>query len=392
MNVRGLLPLYFAIFLDLVGFGMAFPDLQLRAEKFGAPGWLIGALLSSYFITQFLASPHWGRLSDRVGRKPVLAFCTGLSALSMLVYAFADNIWIILFSRILAGLAAANVVVAQAYIADNTPEEHRQKSMGQMSSAILIGLIAGPAIGGYLAKLGGNYLLGLTAAAASALSLLWILVAVPHQAPKEAREPGKAPVFAFGLLKDVPDLRTIFWIASTGWFVLACLEGTFGRLIERTLGYGQAEFGIVFSYESLVGALVGLALGWISSRFANGMILKVGYFLQGVGVGYMPFARSFAELIAAATLFSVGTGVTNPTLNSVGSLLTSKDRQGELFGILQATRSLGFFVGPVIGGLLFDADPAAPYLLAAGVALVAAVLLRVPPKAERQTALATARS
>ena len=104
----------------------------------------------------------------------------------------------------------------------------------------------------------------------------------------------------------------------------------------------------------------------------------------------MPFARSFLELIAAATLFSIGTGVTNPTLNSVGSLLTPKDRQGELFGILQATRSLGFFVGPVIGGLLFDADPAAPYFLAAGVALVAAVLLRVPPKAERQTAPAAA--
>src|SRR5688572_19480000 len=239
MNVRSLLPLYFAIFLDLVGFGMAFPDLQLRAEEFGAPGWLIGALLSSYFVIQFIASPHWGRLSDRVGRKPVLAFCTGLSAASMLVYAFADNIWVILFSRVLAGLAAANVVVAQAYIADNTPENKRQKAMGQMSSAILLGLIAGPAIGGFLAKLGGNYLLGLSAAWASALSLIWILLAVPHQKPKEAREPGKAPVFAFGILKDVPDLRRIFWIAAAGWFVLACLEGTFGRLIKLNLGYDQ---------------------------------------------------------------------------------------------------------------------------------------------------------
>ena len=390
MNVRGLLPLYFAIFLDLVGFGMAFPDLQLRAEEFGAPGWLIGALLSSYFVVQFIASPHWGRLSDRVGRKPVLAFCTGLSAASMLVYAFADNIWVILFSRVLAGLAAANVVVAQAYIADNTPENQRQKAMGQMSSAILLGLIAGPAIGGFLAKLGGNYLLGLSAAGASALSLIWISLAVPHQKPKEAREPGKAPVFAFGILKDVPDLRRIFWIAAAGWFVLACLEGTFGRLIKLNLGYDQDEFGLIFSWESLVGAAVGLTIGWISSRIANGTVLRIGYVLQALGLAYMPFARNLFELFATGTLFAIGTGVTNPTLNSVGSLVTPKDRQGELFGVMQATRSLGFFVGPTIGGLLFDSVPSSPYLLAAAVALIAAVLLRIPPIADRKIAPAAA--
>ena len=390
MKLSRLLPLYFAIFLDLVGFGMAFPDIQLRAEKFGAPGWLIGLLLSSYFITQFVASPHWGRLSDRVGRKPILIVCTALSALSMVVYAFAHDNWLILASRLLAGLAAANVVVAQAYVADNTPEDKRQKAMGQMSSAILLGLIAGPAIGGFLAKEGGNWLMGLVAAGASTLSLIWILVAVPHQTPKEAREPGKPPIFAFGLLRDVPDLRAIFWIAATGWFVLACLEGTFGRLIERTLNYGQFEFGIVFSYESLIGALVGLCLGWVSSRAANGAVLKVGYVLQGLGVGYMPFAKSFAELLAAATLFSIGTGVTNPTLNSVGSLLTPRDRQGELFGVLQATRSVGFFIGPMIGGALFDLDHALPYLLASAVALLAALLLRIPQYAERPAAQATA--
>ena len=116
------LSLYFAIFLDLTGFGMAFPDIQLRAEKFGAPGWLIGLALASYFITQFVVSPHWGRLSDRIGRKPVLLVCTALSAGSMVVYAFAGSIALIFLSRVLAGLAAANVVVAQAYIADKSSE------------------------------------------------------------------------------------------------------------------------------------------------------------------------------------------------------------------------------------------------------------------------------
>lgn len=381
MRTFSLLPLLFAIFLDMVGFGMAFPDVQLRAEAFGAPGWLIGAVLASYFVTQFLVSPHWGRLSDRIGRKPVLATCTALSAASMVVYAFADSIPMIFVSRLFAGFAAANVVVAQAYIADNTDDAGRQKAMGQMSAAMLIGLIAGPAIGGYLAELGGNYLMGLVAAGASLLSLFWILVAVPHRPPSETREPGKAPIFAFGLLRDVPELRRLFWIASAGWFVVACLEGTFGRLIKHNLGYGQLEFGIVFSYESLMGAIVGLGLAWVSARLSNGSILRVGYVLQGIGLGYMPLARNLFELLLAGTLFSIGTGLANPTLNTVGSLLTPPNRQGELFGVLQATRSVGFFIGPILGGLMFDLAPASPYVLAAIVALLAAGLVRLSPTA-----------
>jgi len=384
MRASTFLPLLFAIFLDMVGFGMAFPDVQLRAEAFGAPGWLIGSVLSSYFVTQFLVSPHWGRLSDRIGRKPVLTVCTALSAVSMVAYAFAESLPMIFLSRVFAGFAAANVVVAQAYIADNTDELSRTKAMGQMSAAMLLGLIAGPAIGGFLAELGGNYLMGLCAAGASTLSFLWILVAVAHRPPSEIREPGKAPIFAFSLLKDVPELRRLFWIAAAGWFVVACLEGTFGRLIKHNLNYGQFEFGIVFSYESLIGALVGLALAWVSARLAKVSILRLGYILQAIGLALMPLGRNLFELLLAGTLFSIGTGLANPTLNAVGSLLTPATRQGELFGVLQATRSIGFFVGPILGGLLFDLSPASPYWIAAIVAFIAAVVLRLSPAVSTQ--------
>lgn len=357
---------------------MAFPDVQLRAEAFGAPGWLIGAVLASYFITQTFVSPHWGRLSDRIGRKPVLSICTALSCLSMVAYAFADSVALIFVSRILAGFAAANVVVAQAYLADATTDSQRPKAMGRMSAAMLIGLIIGPALGGYLAHLGGNWLMGLCAAGASGLSLAWILFAVPHRPPAEQREPGKAPLLAFGILKELPALRRVFWIAAAGWFVVACLEGTFGRLIEHNLGMGQFEFGVVFSYESLLGAAVGVLLAWLSGILTSSTILKIGYVLQGIGIGLFPLARSLPELLIGSTFFALGVGLTNPTLNSVGSLIAPPDRQGELFGVLQATRSIGFFVGPFIGGILFDIEPAAPYGIAALVALLAAAAIRVP--------------
>ncbi len=382
-------PLLFAIFLDLVGFGMAFPDLQLRAEQFRAPGWLIGLLLSSYFAVQMLASPRWGSLSDRIGRKPVLLACTALSSLSMVAYAFAENVWLILASRILAGLAAANVVVAQAYIADNTTEEQRAASMGRVGSAILIGLVAGPALGGELAHRGGNYLMGLCAAGASAMSLVWIYFAVEQQPPRAERKPGSRALLDLRLLRDVPRLRRIFFVSAGGWFALACLEGTFGRLIKHMFGLGQREFGWIFSYESLLGALLGLLMARIALRFASEAILRVGYLLQGVGLGLTPLAPllvagvgavgaypvQIVSIGIASTIYAIGLGLVNPTLNTVSSNLTPADRQGELFGLLQAARSAGFLAGPAIGGVLFDWQPAAPYALAAGVAVLAALLI-----------------
>lgn len=389
------LPLLFAIFLDLVGFGMAFPDIQLRAEDFGAPGWLIGALLSSYFITQFLASPQWGALSDRVGRKPILLACTALSALSMVVYAFADNVWVILASRILSGLAAANVVVGQAYLADITPEEERQASMGRVSAAILIGLISGPAIGGELAERGGNYLMGLAAASASALSLIWIAVGVRAMPVTVERHPGARRSFGLDLLRSGPAIVRLFVVYAAGWFSLACLEGTFGRLIERMFGYSQREFGYLFGYESLLGALAGIFLAWLTKRLSTTATLRTGYAMQGLGLGLNPLAPAvavglvamglpqgwwpgFIALMLASTVYALGAGVANPTMMSAASLLAPKDRQGELFGLLQAARSAGFFLGPIIGGALFDLWNPAPYVLAALVALGAAAFVPAP--------------
>jgi MFS family permease len=378
------LALLFAVFLDLAGFGMAFPDLQLRAEWFAhnagiaKPGIVIGLLLTSYFVVQFLVSPHWGRLSDRIGRKPVLLICTALSASSMLMYALSTNIWGILASRILAGLAAANVVVAQAYVADTSEEGERTAKQGRVSAALLLGLVAGPAIGGILAHAGGNRLLGFVAAGASTLSLIWIAIAIPpHVKPTTPREPGKHPIFNFSLLKESKPLRILFFYAATGWFVLACLEGTFGRLIEHNLGFGQEQFGWIFAYESLLGAGVGFLLTWVSKRFKEQTILRGGFLLEGIGLAVMPFAPGLLALFGASTAYAIGLGFVNPTINGVGSELAPAHRQGEMFGILQGTRSIGFMVGPVLGGALFDVNPGLPYFLAGGIALVLAALLRI---------------
>lgn len=373
--------LIFAIFCDLLGFGMLIPDVQLRAEQMGAAGWLIGAILASTFVTQFIVSPRWGALSDRIGRKPVLVACTVLSGAGMLVYGLATSLAIIVASRLLAGFGSANVAVAQAYIADRSTEAERTKAMGQIGAAISAGLILGPAVGGKLASIGGNQLIGFVAGGASLLGALLLMLILeggrPEKAPSEPK--GKAPLVDLRILKDVPGLSQLVLVVVVAWFSLATLEGTFGRLIKANLGYGQYEFGVIFGYESLLSVIIqGAALAWLATRVSDLKLLRIGFLLQGLGLALTPFAPGFAALIACSTLYAVGSSVANPTVNSLCSKITPEERQGELFGLLQSARAVGFVLGPVLGGALFDVVHSGPYLLAGIVCAAAAMLARAP--------------
>jgi DHA1 family multidrug resistance protein-like MFS transporter len=376
-----------AIFLDLLGFGMAFPDIQLRAEKLGASGVVIGLILAAMFAVQLVTSPWWGRLSDRVGRKPVAVACTALSSASMVFYTFTDSIWGITLSRVVAGFAAANVVAIQAYIADKSADGERGPAMGRIGAAISVGLIAGPFLGGQLVQLGGSQLMGGAAAIASGLAALILLAGMSHVKPMPNPEAGRGPVFDLRLLSDIPNLRPFVLLATVAWFALACLEGTFGRLISRLYEFPMTElgvrftepqgvFGAIFGMESLVSfAIQGLLFAWISSKLDYKAVLRLGYILQGLGLLLSPFSPTLAVLFFVSALFSAGGALANPTINTICSNLVPEARQGELFGMLQASRSIGFLLGPIIGGLLFDFRPQIPYVVAGAVCVVAALLV-----------------
>lgn len=380
-----------AVFLDLAAFGSILPDVQTRLESFGARGWLIGLILAAYFLVQTLVSPLWGKVSDRRGRKLPLVLCFSLSAGSFALYGLANSNLLVLLSRLVAGLAAANVALAQAEVAALHDESDRPAALGRLSAATTGGLILGPAVGGWLSHIGGSILLGMTAASLSALAALALALVLPQRGPTAPVAPeAEKPRARFALLREVPTLGSLFVLAATAWFALACLEGTFGRLIHHHLGYGPREYGLIFGYEALLGVLIqAFLLGQITKHLAPVALLRLGYGLQGVGLGFTPFAPSLAWLFVCSTFYAIGAGVTNPTLNARCSAVTPSDRQGEMFGLLQAARSVGFLLGPLLGGILFDWRPDAPYLLAAGVLVVAgalvhsAILLAAMPRQPR---------
>ncbi len=374
-HLRTRLALLLLVFADLVGFGMLIPSVQFRAEALGAKGWLIGAILSSMFVVQAFASPLWGGLSDRVGRKPVVIACTALSAVSMLVYAGSGSVWTILAARVLAGFGAANVSTAQAALADVSSPERRTALMGQVGAAVSTGLILGPALGGFLAARGGASLVGLVACACSTLGLVAFALFFPKAAPR-VEEKGERRKEGVAILLQNRTLLALFGVAVVGWFALACLEGTFGRLIERTVGGGASLFGAIFAYESLLAVGVqGFVVAPAQRRLGERRLLLVAFGLQGAGLAAMPFVHSIPPLFLASTVYALGNSLVNPAVNGWCSRVTPERQQGAMFGLLQSARSLGFMVGPSLGGALFDVRPSAPYLVAGGVSAFAALFV-----------------
>src|SRR5881394_2762998 len=150
MRQPSVLVVFLTVFIDLIGFGIVLPLLPLYNRDLGASGWLIGVIQASFSAMQFLFAPSWGRLSDRIGRRPVLLVSTAGAAVSYSVFAYGCGLggsaalWVILASRIVAGICGANITVAQAYIADITAPAERSKRMGLIGMAFGLGFVFGP--------------------------------------------------------------------------------------------------------------------------------------------------------------------------------------------------------------------------------------------------------
>ena len=388
--------LLFCVLLDLLGFGMIIAEFQLFAERLVPKGWpvgmIVGAILASTFIVQVWASPRWGAWSDRVNRRYAFVTVNAISGSSMVLYALSQNLPMLLASRLLSGIGAANVAIAQAYVTSLYSGPSRTAALGRLSASINAGLILGPALGGFISHQFGHGMVGFVAGGFSLLGTLLAFATLPDRKPEATADATPKKTGNIAILREFPDLRPLILVATVAWISLATLEGTFLRLIHRLFQYDSREFGLIFSYESLLGFLIaGFLLPILIKRLGERNLLRMAYLTQGLGLVLNPFAGVFGLppliiLFAASTVYSLGASCANPTINGLASQMLPEARHGELFGLLQSTRSFGFIVGPIVGGAVFDLNPAAPYLFAGVVCVVAAALVRVPAPPEKKSA------
>ena len=251
--------LFLIVFVDLVGFGLIIPLLPFYAERFGASPQLVTILMAVFSLMAMIAAPFWGRLSDRIGRRPVLMASMAAAALAYLWMGFASELWMLFAARAFAGICAGNIAAAQAYIADVTSPEKRARGMGLIGAAFGLGFIIGPALGGLVA---GNDVAtadletpGLIAAGLSAIAFLGVVLLLPESLPAAVR--ARQARSRFGALCSAfrqPVLARLLAIFFLVILAFAGMESTFALWAMREHGWGPAQIGYVFTYVGLLSA------------------------------------------------------------------------------------------------------------------------------------------
>jgi len=377
-----LLVIFLTVFIDLIGFGICLPLLPKYAERYGAQGWQIGAAMGVYSLMQLVFAPWWGQLSDRIGRRPVLlvsnfgsVIAYGLFGLSA-SYIGDTGFWILIGSRIFAGICGANLSVASAYIADVTTPEKRSKGMGLIGMAFGLGFILGPVIGSQSFKHFGLAGPGAVAAGICAINFLLGCFILPETRKKDAAPAIRRPRFAqirhvLGM-KEVGFLIGIYFL---GTFAFTAFESTLPLLLHTKLHYDEEHVGYVFAFCGIMAAMVqGGGIGRLVKSFGERRLIGASLLVVAVSLVLMPLANSLPTMLAALAVFAIGSGINRAPTMGLISQLSPADEQGTTLGIAQSAGTLARVLGPTVATTLYDLWLPAPYLACATIALLAGLL------------------
>jgi MFS family permease len=403
-----ILVILLTVFLDLVGFGIVVPLVPLFSRHYGASGFVIGAIIASFSAMQFIFSPIWGKLSDRHGRRPILLISTAGAAMSYVLFAIASGIenhavalWALLVSRLFAGACGGNIAVAQAYIADITPPEHRSKRMGLIGMAFGLGFIFGPAISGVALKFGGVTAPGWTAAALCALNFILAFIILAESLKPDFIQAAKRPRFAqWGHTLAQPKIGLLILIFFLATFAFSCFESTLPLLVSDNFQLGitvdaavpAATVVSLFVFCGLIGAFIqGGAIGRLVKIFGEPKLIALSLLLTGVSLGLLPFIKGdgplkwlavlhaadwpWIKMLFALALLSIGSSLTRAPLFGLLSNLTPANEQGATIGVAQSAGSLARIFGPIFAATLYLHVPMLPYVVCGAISLLAALLV-----------------
>ena len=359
-----MLTLFLIVFIDLVGFGIIIPLLPFFGEHFNASPAMIGFLMASYSLTQFIAAPFWGRASDRIGRRPILLITLTGAAASYVLLGFSSSLLMLFVARGLGGFMAGNISTAFAYVADITTPENRTKGMGVIGAAFGLGFIAGPAIGGILAgpdPLNADFRTpALAAAALSCVALTMAFFLLKESLSEEIRKqisamPAKNRRQQFREALAKPGVGLLIGLSFMATFVFAGMETTFAMWSERRMGWGPQQNGYLFAFVGIMAAMVqGGLVGKLAKRFGETNLVIQGAAALALGMLLIPFTNSLATLLGAMVIVAYGFSIITPSLNSLISLQVASGEQGGVMGVGRSATTMARVIGPAWAGLMFS--------------------------------------
>jgi len=370
-----ILAIALTVFIDLLSFGLVIPDIQLRGEKLGATGTVLGLTIASFSIAQLLTAPFLGRWSDSVGRRSILLITSWLSCFAYLFYAHASVLWIMIAARVLGGCGAANLGVAYAYIADISTPQNRARSMGALGAAFGLGFIFGPPLGAFLVKLGNGtpIVLGYASAALCSINVLYIYFLLPESLKRGSHEgEERAPSLRnFAKALRTPGLPLLLMMFFAVNFGFSNLESTFFRLAEHQWQLDQIHSALVLGEIGMVSAIMqGGLVRIVMPRFGEVNLLRLGFICQAPSLFLIPWSNPWIPLLTVTTIMAIGGGLAQPSMASLISRTAPATIQGGIFGVTQSLGAVARILGPVIGNSLFDVRHWLPCAFGAGVVAV----------------------
>jgi len=369
--------IFFTVLIDLIGFGIVIPILPVYAQRFGAHGIGYGALIFIFSAMQFLATALLGRMSDRIGRRPILLTTMLLNAAGYILFAFAPSYAWLFAARVISGLASGNISAAQAYVADITTPAERSRGMGMIGAAFGIGFVLGPLIGGLASEYIGHLAPGLIAAGLSIINFFSASAILRESLAHEHRT--VRPLFDFGHMVEALGRRQLrplmlVWLLApfsfSGYTVVLPLH------TAKVFSWGAKDLGWLFVVIGAIAALVqGFLFGRIERRTGARTLLILGLFGMAISIAAVPFAGSSLVVYAWTVPLAFSNSLFSPAASGLVSIYADPTEQGTILGAAQAFAALGRSTGPLGAGWAYDRLGAlTAYLLAAAVMLAGGVI------------------
>lgn len=372
--------IFSTVFLDLVGFGIIIPLVGIYGRHYGASILELAVLGSIYSFMQFLFAPFWGRLSDEHGRRPILLMSLAGSVISYFLFAFANSFWLLVLSRALAGIFAANISTAQAYIADITTPADRAKGMGLIGAAFGIGFTLGPPIGGISAAKLGLAAPGVIAGTFCLLNLILAYFRLDETVTEEMKTKARAnrgkrrmrlaQYETFIRVSKSPALFLAVISTFFATFAFSNLEQVFSLFIQTKFMLDTTEAGyrtgMVLMWSGILGALIqGGLIRKLVPKYGEVKLLIAGLFIQGTAMILFSHSPTYGSFFLTAIPLAFGSGLINPTLSALVSKGAAQHEQGAVIGLKEGMSSLARIFGPLSGLLSFGVKASLPFYIGA---------------------------
>jgi DHA1 family tetracycline resistance protein-like MFS transporter len=379
-----LLPIFLIVSVDVLGLTIILPLLPFYSEHYGASPAVVGLLVSLYAFCQLIAGPMLGRLSDHMGRRPLLLVSQVGTFIGFLILAYAHALWVIFLSRAIDGITAGNLSLAQAYISDVTKPEDRAKSFALIGIAFGMGFLIGPGLSGFLSKFSYQYPI-FAAAGLSATSILATYFLLPSVKPSAGDDltPRKFTVVDWGNYVRYfrePGLAPLLWQFFAFTFAFSMFMSGFPLFAERRYtwhdqAFGPQQVGYVYAFLGLLGVILqGGLIGRLVKCVGEVNLARAGFFCGFVGLVALGFTYSIPLLLIAAAVASSGTGAIRPTVTSMITQKAGRSEQGVILGLTQSLNSISAIAAPALAGFLIDHSLLSTWAVAAGVVCGIALL------------------